>query len=198
MFVIIEVAPKELGIPTKAYTTIEEVKEDGTTDMQFQHMVSQIDAFEAEEVGVEHLLRDIHDSSVSTLTTDVHQKLLSLRSLGGKLEEIKDYLSKVVEGKFKINHQIINLLQNVFNLLPNLNLQHLIDSFAVKTNDTMAVIYLSSLIRSIITFHNLINNRITHREQEKQLEEEEKKKEIQLDEDQSEQYEEMDTNFDDL
>jgi len=200
IFVIIEVSPKELGIPTKAYTTIEEVKEDGTTDVQFQHMLSEIGAVEAEEVGVEHLLRDIHDSSVSTLTTDIHQKLLSLKSLSGKLDEIKEYLDKVVEGKYTVNHQIINLLQNVFNLLPNLNLQHLIHSFAVKTNDSMAVIYLSSLIRSIITFHNLINNRITHREQEKLLEEEERKKENALEDDQIEQFniDELEGDMDDI
>ena len=33
-------------------------------------------------------------------------------------------------------------------------------SFAVKTNDMMLVIYLSSLIRSVIALHNLINNKV--------------------------------------
>jgi len=144
--------------------------------MQFQHMLSEIGAVEAEEVGVEHLLRDIYDASVSTLTTDIHQKLLSLRSLTNKLEDLSKYLDKVVDKKYSINHQIINHLQNIFNLLPNLNLQHLVDSFAIKTNDSMGAIYLSSLIRAIITFHNLILNRISHREQEKLAEEEERKK----------------------
>ncbi|XP_073131542.1 uncharacterized protein [Henckelia pumila] len=66
VLVIIDVQPKELGIPTKAYYAVEEVKED------------------------------------------------------------------------------------VFNLLPNLNVSELIKAFAVKTNDMMLVIYLSSLIRSVI------------------------------------------------
>ena len=34
-------------------------------------------------------------------------------------------------------------------------------AFAVKTNDMMLVIYLSSLIRSVIALHNLINNKVT-------------------------------------
>jgi 26S proteasome regulatory subunit N8 len=42
--------------------------------MAFEHIESQIGAVEAEEVGVEHLLRDIHDTSVSTLTTQVSQR----------------------------------------------------------------------------------------------------------------------------
>lgn len=33
--------------------------------------------------------------------------------------------------------------------------------YAVKTNDMMLVIYLSSLIRSVIALHNLINNKVT-------------------------------------
>jgi 26S proteasome regulatory subunit N8 len=78
----------------------------------------------------------------------------------------------------------------VFNLLPNLNVNELIKAFAgnlapcprytiivicgivyysclmfcflgaVKTNDMMLVIYLSSLIRSVIALHNLINNKV--------------------------------------
>jgi 26S proteasome regulatory subunit N8 len=37
-------------------------------------------------------------------------------------------------------------------------------SFSVKTNDYMFVIYVSSLIRSVISLHNLINNKITTKE----------------------------------
>lgn len=33
---------------------------------------------------------------------------------------------------------------------------------AVKTNDMMLVIYLSSLIRSVIALHNLINNKVIY------------------------------------
>jgi len=37
-------------------------------------------------------------------------------------------------------------------------------AFSVKTNDYMHVIYVSSLIRSVISLHNLINNKITTKE----------------------------------
>ena len=57
-YVIVEVQPKELGIPTKAYVTVEEISEDKSENkMAFQHTPSSIGALEAEEVGVEHLLR---------------------------------------------------------------------------------------------------------------------------------------------
>ncbi len=50
------------------------------------------------------------------------------------------------------------------NLLPNLKVQDMVQSFSVKTNDYMHVIYVSSLIRSVISLHNLINNKIQTKE----------------------------------
>jgi 26S proteasome regulatory subunit N8 len=49
-------------------------------------------------------------------------------------------------------------------LLPNLKVEESVRSFSVKTNDYMFVIYVSSLIRSVISLHNLINNKITTKE----------------------------------
>lgn len=49
--------------------------------------------------------------------------------------------------------------QDVFNLLPNLNMEELRRSFVVKSNDMMLVIYLSSLVRSVLALHDLIDNR---------------------------------------
>jgi 26S proteasome regulatory subunit N8 len=73
LLVIIDVQPKELGIPTKAYYAVEEVKEDATQKSQkaFVHVASEIGAYEAEEIGVEHLLRDVKDATISTLATEV-------------------------------------------------------------------------------------------------------------------------------
>ncbi|KAL2330776.1 hypothetical protein Fmac_018357 [Flemingia macrophylla] len=62
---------------------------------------------------------------------------------------------------------LYNPYKDVFNLLPNLNVADLIKAFAVKTNDMMLVIYLSSLIRSVITLHNLINNKMLNKEDER-------------------------------
>lgn len=49
-------------------------------------------------------------------------------------------------------------------MLPNLKVEESVRSFSVKTNDYMFVIYVSSLIRSVISLHNLINNKITTKE----------------------------------
>lgn len=65
VFVVIKVHEAEsLGIPTEAYTTQEEVDDNGNLMRQFVHIPGSIGASEAEEVGVEHLLRDIKDASL--------------------------------------------------------------------------------------------------------------------------------------
>ncbi|KAI9318413.1 maintenance of mitochondrial structure and function-domain-containing protein [Dichotomocladium elegans] len=161
VLVIVDVKPKDVEIPTDAYFAIEEIKDDGTaTTKTFMHVPSEIVAEEAEEIGVEHLLRDIKDNAVGTLSTRISSQLGSLAGLQGRLEEIGDYLKKVVAGKLPVNHQIIYNLQDIFNLLPNLEAQDMVNAFSTKTNDQLLMIYLSSLIRSVIALHNLINNKI--------------------------------------
>ena len=84
------------------------------------------------------------------------------------MEGIRDYLGKVASGKLPINHTILYQLQDIFNLLPNLNLEGFTKAFAVKMNDQLLVVYLASLIRSVIALHNLIGNKVTNREAERQ------------------------------
>ncbi|KAI9921874.1 hypothetical protein PsorP6_002000 [Peronosclerospora sorghi] len=57
-------------------------------------------------------------------------------------------------------------MHTIFNLLPNLNVDELVLSMFEKTNDMHFVIYLSTLIRCTIEFHNLVNNKIKYKESE--------------------------------
>jgi len=165
VFVLIKVheaaAP---GIPTEAYCTKEEVDDNGNLMRQFVHIPSSIGASEAEEVGVEHLLRDIKDASQGQLSKQVGDKINALKALTEKLKEMRLYLQNVLSGKFRYNHAIIHNFQDIFNLLPNLKVDSVVRNFSVKTNDYMHVVYVSTLIRSVISLHNLINNKIATRE----------------------------------
>ena len=123
------------------------------------------------------LYRDIQDKTVGTLSQRIASQIHSLQGLQTHLEGIRDYLEKVATKKLPINHQILYQLQDIFNLLPNLNLEEFTRSFAVKTNDQLLVVYVASLIRSVIALHNLIGNKAANREAERQEKEGEKKKE---------------------
>ncbi|KAI9880478.1 MAG: proteasome regulatory particle subunit [Pleopsidium flavum] len=188
LLVIIDVQPKEVGVPTDAYFAVEEIKDDGTTTTKtFVHTPSIIEAEEAEEIGVEHLLRDIRDVAVGTLSTRITSQLQSLQGLHLRLRDIGQYLQKVIDGELPVNHAILGNLQDVFNLLPNLSTpkptaqinasenpqtenSELTRAMSVKTNDQLMTIYLSSLIRAITAFHDLIENKIQNRQQQEDKE----------------------------
>ncbi|KAK5223096.1 proteasome regulatory particle subunit [Exophiala xenobiotica] len=185
LLVIVDVQPKEVGVPTDAYFAIEEIKDDGTTTTKtFVHTPSTIEAEEAEEIGVEHLLRDIRDVAVGTLSARITQQLQSLQGLHLRLRDIGTYLQKVLDGELPINHAILGNLQDVFNLLPNLTTppasrpngknqvenSELARSMSVKTNDQLMTIYLSSLVRAITAFHDLIDNKNKNRQQAEEKE----------------------------
>lgn len=160
VLVIVDVKPRDLGLPTEAYVSVEEAEKDGAVSRTFEHLPSEIDATDAEEIGVGHLLRDIQDASVSSLTGDITSKVAALMSLRNRLGELQEYLQLVAEGKLPINHEIMYRMQDVFNLLPTLNMPHLVPGFLTKTNDMMLVLYVSALIRTIIALHNLVDNKI--------------------------------------
>lgn len=179
LLLIVDVQPKDVGIPTDAYLAVEEIKDDGTAaDKTFVHVPSLIEAEEAEEIGVEHLLRDIRDAAAGSLSTRITNQLQSLQGLHNHLRDIAQYLQKVMDGVLPVNHVILGKLQDVFNLLPNLatptqlssetsndtkDTNILSTAFTVKTNDELMMVYITSLVRAIIAFHNLIENKIENK-----------------------------------
>ncbi|KAF4571206.1 proteasome regulatory particle subunit [Pleurotus pulmonarius] len=160
VMVIVDVRPQTVGIPTDAYFAVEEIKDDGTeTRKTFLHVPSAIEAEEAEEIGVEHLLRDIKDSTTTTLSTRVSEQLSSLRGLQSRLGDVQKYLVDVASGSMPVNHQIVYYLQDILNLLPDLSDPTLTSSVTTNTNDQLLVVYLSSLLRAVIALHALVDNK---------------------------------------
>ena len=101
-----------------------------------------------------------------------------------RLRDIGAYLQKVLDGELPVNHAILGNLQDVFNLLPNLSTPKgsaeaatakpaggdLAYAMSIKSNDQLMAIYLSSLIRAITAFHDLIENKIQNRQQQEEKE----------------------------
>lgn len=181
LLLIVDVKQEGVGLPTDAYFAVEQVKDDGTsTEKTFVHLPSTIEAEEAEEIGVEHLLRDARDQAAGGLSIRLTNQLKSLQGLQRKLGDIVAYLNKVMNKELPVNHVILGKLQDVFNLLPNLgqpnedemtlrnneivnhnnNLQK---ALTVKTNDELMVIYIANLVRAIISFDDLIENKIQNK-----------------------------------
>jgi 26S proteasome regulatory subunit N8 len=158
------VRPGIKTIPTTAYEAVEEVEMEGKEIQHvFKHINSSIEADEAEAVGVEHLLRDINDPTTSTLALQIKHKLNGLSGLLDRLQEMNEYLVNVLSGRIAVNNQIIYNFQDMFNLIPNLNVKELVRSMTVCTNDIHLVLYISSLVRSIISLHDLLANKMKYK-----------------------------------
>ncbi|KAF0765844.1 26S proteasome non-ATPase regulatory subunit 7-like [Aphis craccivora] len=168
VMIIVDVKPQDVGIPTEAYRIVEKIHDDGSQPSKtLEHITSQIGAEEAEEVGVEHLLRDIKDSTRGSLSQRIGNIMFGAQGLYKQMVDIRDYLQQVVDGKLPINHQINYHLQEIFNLLPDVEKDSLVAAMHVQVNDHMLDMYLATTIRTIIALHNLINNKISNTNDEK-------------------------------
>lgn len=83
---------------------------------------------------------------------------------------------QVGSGELPLNHQIVYQLQDILNLLPDITTDCFTETMYVQTNDQMLVVYLASMVRSIIALHNLINNKLANRDAEEGKKDEKDKK----------------------
>ncbi len=118
-------------------------------------------------MNFDFVFSDIRNATVGTLSQRITNQLMGLKGLTKSLYDVRAYLDKLLANKLPLNHQILSHIQDMFNLLPDVTQQDLIKSIYVKTNDEMLLVYLSSLIRSIIALHNLIMNKIQNSDAEK-------------------------------
>jgi 26S proteasome regulatory subunit N8 len=178
IFSIIDIRPNRSDLPVTSYKVTEEIGSSNKTadgssknkriERVFAHVPTSLGAVEAEEVGVEHLLRDIHDPTISTVASLIQEKVSGLQTLRTKLIECQQYLESCIRtsenstSTAKINPDIIANLQTIVSLLPNLNTKELIQSMMKQTNDMYMAIYVASLIRTVIALHDLVNNKIRY------------------------------------
>lgn len=64
------------------------------------------------------------------------------------------------------NSLIIKNIQEIFNYLPNFETEDIIKSLSIQSNNDYLMLYLSWMIRSIISLHKLLNNKIMIKEEE--------------------------------
>jgi len=169
MLVVIQALPDGHDLPTKAYIEVQEVHNDGRQPTNtFEHVPSEIGAEEAEEVGVEHLLRDIKDQTAGTLSQRIANQLNGLRGLEDQLNGIVAYLNQVHQGQMPPNQAVLNFAQDAMNLFPDVTSDEFVEAYTVQMNDHMMAIYLGNLARSVISLHSLIDNKLTLQKAEQQ------------------------------
>ncbi|KAH8813474.1 maintenance of mitochondrial structure and function-domain-containing protein [Flagelloscypha sp. PMI_526] len=168
--VIVDIRPDTVSILADAYFAVKEIKGDGSETLKtFLHVPSAIEAEEAEEIGVEHLLRDIKNSTATPVSTRVKEQLASLRTLQQRIKDVSAYLRDVEQGKVPVDHTIVYGLRDVVNFLPGLEgdkngtgmASDFVTAIREQTNHQLLVVYLSSLVRAVLALHTLVGNKVS-------------------------------------
>ncbi|KAJ1607433.1 26S proteasome regulatory subunit [Cryptosporidium canis] len=159
LYLIVDVAADDLGYlssPINAYFSVDDTN--SILKKKFVHVPCTVGAFEAEEVGVEHLLRDIRNTSISNLITQISDTINSCKILVSRLKESKSYFNDIVEGRMPPNHTIISIIQDIFNLLPDFTESGVVHAFSNRYADMILTMYGMSCLRSVLSMHDLVNN----------------------------------------
>lgn len=161
VLVVVNVKPQDVGIPTEAYMTTLQLR-DGKEVFEFVNLPSEIGGMESEVMVVEHLLRDVKDATVTSLSHTIHEKVRSMKGLESKLAAIEEYLKEVEEGKLPFKQDILCQIQLMFNLLPNIRTSQVHESFNTIVSDNLITLYLASLTRSVLALDDLVDNKLTY------------------------------------
>lgn len=117
---------------------------------EFMHVNSSIEAEEAEEVGVEHLIRDIREEASGSITARMKEIRESLVVCENVLLEIGSYLDDVLSGNLQPNKEIVDLCQEIFNSIPKLE---------EPLDEAFSDCYVSELTKTVIALNDLKRNR---------------------------------------
>ncbi|ELA42447.1 uncharacterized protein VICG_00546 [Vittaforma corneae ATCC 50505] len=115
---------------------------------QLDHLNVQIGADETEEVGVEHLLRDIKEGTGCSLKDRVEEIKDSLKMYKSSLDQIIQYFDQIEQG-LKPDYKILEVFQEIINAIPKI-VQHM----------DMSKIYSLELLNTFISMNDLHRNRL--------------------------------------
>jgi 26S proteasome regulatory subunit N8 len=157
IYCIVNADPTKKGAPVAAYTTTE--SRGANVAVEFRNVHTNLGAVEAEEIGIEHLLRDLTDSTVSTLSTKVEDRHLALLQLEQMLGNIETYLNDVVAGRLPVCAEILTLLQEITNISPVVHQLKTSSGMLVATNDAALATMLAAMSRTVTSLYDVIVNR---------------------------------------
>ncbi|AFN82806.1 putative 26S proteasome regulatory subunit 12 [Encephalitozoon romaleae SJ-2008] len=118
---------------------------------EFIHVGCSIEAEEAEEVGVEHLIRDIREEASGSIAAKINGIKESLLVYKGVLGEIRSYLEDVIKGHISPSQEIIDLCQEIINSIPKLE---------KPLDENLSDCYVSALAKTVIALNDLRRNRL--------------------------------------
>lgn len=156
VYCVVNTDATKKATPVLAYTTI--AGRDGAA-VEFRNVPTNLGALEAEEIGIEHLLRDLTDSTVTTLSTQVLDRQLSLQRLEQMLTTLQQYLLDVADGRLPMCLDILEIVQEIVNLRPRLHQLKASKEMVMWTNDSALSTFVAAASRCVMALYDVILNR---------------------------------------
>lgn len=159
VYCIVNTDSHNKGVPVMAYTTVQASV--GTRLLEFRTIPTHLGSEKAEEIGIEHLLRDVTDSTITTLSTQIQERELSVNHLLRILRQIEEYLEDVGSGVLPMSEDVLGVLQELISLQPDIFMQKNSTAMIRHTNDEAISTYLAALGRLISAIHVVLVKRRT-------------------------------------
>jgi 26S proteasome regulatory subunit N8 len=140
---IVDVQMEACDIPVQIYRL--------RTEKYLDHIDVLIGADETEEVGIEHLLRDIKEGTGSSIKDRVNEIKDSLKMYKNCLDQIVNYITELENGK-KGNFEILENFQEILNEFPRFS------SFP-----DLSRVYSAELVNTFIATQDLARNKIENK-----------------------------------
>lgn len=140
LLAIVDVGMKASDIPVQVFRL--------RFNKQLDHLSVQIGADETEEVGVEHLLRDIKEGTGCSLKDRVQEIKDSLKMYKTSLDEIINYFERLESG-MQPDHQILEVFQEILNEIP-----------MIREELDMSKIYTLELLNTFVAMNDLQRNKL--------------------------------------
>lgn len=157
VYCVVNTDTTKSGIPVLAYTAAP--GRGANNALEFRNIPTDLATTEPEEIGVEQLLRDLTDSTVTTLTTQIQEKHQSLAHLELLLKSISEYLGDVAAGKLPLSQEILGMVQELTGYQPQVHRLQASESMVVTLNDEALATFVASLSRTVMSLYNVIINR---------------------------------------
>ncbi|KAI5170714.1 26S proteasome regulatory subunit N8 [Nematocida sp. LUAm3] len=152
ILVIVDVEHAKEGSPVKCYKLERESRSTTeSTEFVFAHASFEIEAEEAEEVGVEQLIEDIRDVNIGDLGHKIARSTGALKELSKALGVIEEYLMHVEQGKRKYSSECMEHIQELMNKIPR-NIPTEMPKYVEKME---ASTYLCSVTRSVLLLNDI-------------------------------------------
>jgi len=129
---------------------------------QFQQIKVDIKTFEAERIGVDILnkARTAHptDDGTEAKLAELGNLEISVKKLLQLLDDVNDYITKVVKGTAPPDNKIGRYLADTLSVVPKINNASFDKMFNSSLQDLLMVSYLGNITRTQLTLNSILNN----------------------------------------